>query len=517
MPFLTVNGYTTKVADKQARTGNVKPGRRDRSARGKIRQGDRYTRRTWTLETPVLPLDEAQALMHLVFGEGHFWDFADGLQASTSLVPLPGFSTTVRLNPQAWGAFGKGCLAFQGAGTIRWDVQARDDEWCVLWWEWDPLLFRWDGLAKRSDGMGYKNGVRDDTVGEPATAVIAPTVNGGILTLTSTGSGRNVDDMAFLPWKPTAAMLAAFTAATGKWGPCPLVRVTGDMVAGQTLFCVGEAQALPFQQGSIAGAWQNNLQRVGFRLKEMDPAYYLGTLTGGIVTPAAPTTDFGGPSLWFEAANADLDWNRTLADGNAISPWEDRGSRGQNLTNAVLAQRPVLRKFATRRLADAPALVFDGVDDLLSTNVGAAATSPVVIAAVFRMSALTVATVFDGVAAGNRHALRRNAGNQFEAFSSAAAVYPSATPTVGQYVYSVMQYTGGGASPWVMNGAAQAAVNEGSTGDLLGIRVGSAFGGGGFLNGQIVELLVWEDTVGTALLAQVKAYFEAKYGPLPQV
>lgn len=510
MPFLSLNGWTVPVADGQARTSNFKPGQRKRSARGRMRQSERYVRRTWLVETTVLTFEESEALMRLACGEGHFWDFADGLQASTSLTPLPGYSSSVRLNPQAWGAFGKGCAQL---GVLRYDVQARDDEWCALWWQWNASTLAWDGCALRSDGMGYLNGVRNDAVGGGNP----PNVTGGIFQFAGTG-GFNFDDLAFLPYKPSTSMLAAFTTATGKFGPCPLVRVTGDMVAGATVFCVGEVEAVPFRQGAKP-TWQNNLRTVRIKLREMDPAYYLGVLTQGVTTPAVPVSGFGGPSLWFDAANVDGEWNAVTADGAAVNTWLDLGSRSQDLTQGVGGAQPILRKTSTRKLGDSPVLVFDGVDDFMSTTVGGFATAPVTIAVVFRMSALTVATVFDGVAAGTgRHALRRNAANQFEAFCTLSAVYPSAVPTVAQYAYSVMRYDGSGAAPWVMNGAAQASVNTGSDADLQGIRVGSAFGGGGFLNGQIVELLVWEDTVPSDnLAAKVEAYFEAKYGPLPQV
>lgn len=519
MPFLRINGHQVFVRDATPVRKVTKAGRRGRSFRGVQRDARRAVRRAWDMQAVILESEDANALMGLLWGEGHQFDFADGLQASTGLGPRPGYGA-VRVNAQAYGANGRGVLQVPAvAGRfLQYDAQLRDDEWTLLWSTYAG--FTWNGSVKRSDGVGYRNGARNDNVGEPGglspDGVVVRVTDGVVDLINSSATVRNMDDLVVLPYKMTETMMAAVSqpVTNGKFGPCPVLVCSGDFFGGRTTFCVAEVQGSGFsgRASTIPGiGWVSNAQVVRFTLMELEPGFATSVLAGGFTTPRPPA----GASWWFDAQDVDGTLNATLAPNAGILTWIDKGSRGQNAFQGVAGQRPLLTRIGEPgRLRDMAAVLFDGVDDrMVSTTGTGIGAGPITMASVHRFNATGVnGVVADGVDAAGLMRVQQAASVDYTATRGGGPVFGPVSPVAGRWDMSVFRMDGA-SSVWRVNGSE---INPGNPGTHTpkGVTLGAAQTLAQFLGGYIVELLVWPN--GTVSLTDVEAYFEAKYGSLPQ-
>ena len=527
MAFLRINGWTVPVFDATPVRKHDRQGRRGRSFRGQARDARRHVRRSWRCRACFLDHGDAVALERLLLGEGHLIDFARGVEASTSLMPAPGYGQSVRLLPSSWGAYGRGLASIDDAATgtiLAYDAQVGDD-WTVLVRRLDGASQEFIGYAQRSDGTSYVDGAASATFGMPSTAggeAFRFVVRGGVVELVKDGSASSeqIDDLVILPWVATDGQLAAWTSRTAdvpKWGQMPVLRVDGNMVdeGGRTRLAVGAVTGIDIVQGlsRIDGlGWVNNARVVSFTLDEVDPICVREIEDDEQETPVPP----GAPIAWYDAGNIDGRRNAETAQGATVGDWYDRGSRSENIGSAG-TNRPTLQMIpTTTRLKNGPAVRFDGVNDYMATSAAAPnVVSPVTIAVVWRTTT---------VAAGTAYVLDRASGAGFR-----ARLYRSGSVhTIGSEATTATHATALVAGEWNASLAVlQAAdsehrlngVIEAESADLSdasgtsGFTLGAVDGGASsWLAGDVAEVLIWEGAVD---LDDVQAYLDAKHGGFP--
>lgn len=283
MAFLTVNGWQIHVTNASARRRLRRVGRRERSFRGQLRDASAYVRRSWTVEACLLDPDDAKALEHMLLGHGHFVDLADGLQASTSLMPEPGWPAGITLNPGTYGAHGLGFLRIPASVTgnaLAYDAQL-GAEWTVIVWRYAGAG-DWLATALRSDGSAYRDGEPVDDHGRPLALGgdgLYPRVEGGVCTIVKdSGDEELLDDLTILPYRASDAMLEAVTSTSaGKFGPCSAVRLSGDMVGAHParILALADVDDIDIvQQTSVRGlGWVNSAALIRFTVDEIDPRF----------------------------------------------------------------------------------------------------------------------------------------------------------------------------------------------------------------------------------------------------
>lgn len=282
MPFLVINGITMRVADSSVTQGLRRKGRRDRAFRGQLRDNRRGIRRTWSVETRVADYAEAMALEHMIGGAGHFADLRDGLQCSSGLVAEAGRVAGRVLVPAGAAAYGLGHLFVPGGTTgtvLAYDAQLVGD--------WTVLLRRkvagvWVGHAVRSDGSAFVGGSSSFTFGLPLVSGgsgLLVRVHDGVAEIVKDGDDDEaIDDVVVLPYRMSDSLLVVLTGAGApQFGPCPLLRVSGDMFgAGVTAFALGTVLDTEVVQGpsQVPGlGWANNARVARFALDLVDEAY----------------------------------------------------------------------------------------------------------------------------------------------------------------------------------------------------------------------------------------------------
>lgn len=526
MSFISINGYKVLIANATPRAKTMRRGRRGRSFRGQMRDARRYVRRAWDITAVVLSREEGDALERLVCGEGHFFDLQDGFQAATGLSPVTGgVLSGMQLRAAGWGAFGHGFVHTPLASTtgvlLSWDPQL-DSEWTVILRRYNGVPNVWQGCALRSDGVAYVNGVPSATFGLPSAeggTGIFPRVTDGIVEIVKDGVSQTelIDDVVVLPYRAAPTMMVAFTnpvASSAKFGPCPLVRVTGDFCGGQTILCVGDFTSADFVSKPTffdTFGWVSNGKVVKFTLGEVETNFDVKTLGTDDVTPMPP----GSPINWYDAQDVDGFLNLSAADGVGLSAWTDKGSRAQNLTQITVGSRPTWKRVAARgKLEQSSGVTFNGTSNDMISMAAPAVIGDFTVAVVYETTTVAVGTrvmidAVDAISSPFRISMYLASATQ-NVMSSSTAGHTSFV-VAGQYnAGSAYANNGLGATLNDLNGVQVAETLTLTANAAWGLRLGSQRGGGSsFFSGNILEVLVWDSKIP---LSSIDAYFVAKYG-----
>jgi len=411
-----INGWSLRIADASARQRSTRVGPRGRSYRRQMRDARRYTRKSWECDAVVADADEARTLEHVLLGEGHFFDFASGLDAQTGLGPLAGYQG-LRLLPSTWGAFGRGALGFEAAagGTlIRWDAQL-ETEWTIVVRIWDAARSLWVGHGIRDDGLGFINGVENGSFNAPgsATGLYFKVIDGVVEVVKDGAFAIVVDDLAILPYRACDSAMVSWTrptTTTTKMGPCPAVRVRGDIFGAPTgagFLAMGNVTGVdiigkPTKVGRFG--WVNNSRIVRFALDALKADYVRTEVADDAVTPLPPVT----PVLWAEALNTDGAHNVTRpVDGTLVSPVANLGSRTTTLS-VLGAPKLVRMTKSAAKLGNGAYFNMPNLTDVLDeAGIAAVLTPPYTIAVVWATNTIA-ATARDIVDGNSLFKLRRS-------------------------------------------------------------------------------------------------------------
>lgn len=225
---------------------------------------------------------EAEAFEHLVQGEGHFIGFGTGLHASTGLNPMPGYAA-ITWNGAAWYGNQPGYIITSSSTVLQYDAQLGRD-WSVLFREggvspvWaGGATFNSAGRASYNGGS-YTYGIGDWAQGNDHDVSVID----GVVTFRGT-SNSHLDDVVILPWVITDEMADLWSTpnlANGEpvWGPLPVLRVTGDLIAESHSYMVGEVTGVKYVGkgrvgGNVSSMWVNNAKIVDFTLTEVSDTF----------------------------------------------------------------------------------------------------------------------------------------------------------------------------------------------------------------------------------------------------
>lgn len=285
MSYLELAGVQLRALDGRSSQQLGNPARRSRSWRGFMRDARRNIRRSWQFEGKFLDYGEAESLQHILNGEGHMFDFEDGLQSWTGLNPMPGYKTRLYAgaankagNPS--GTMGPGDGIGNGDIFMQYDAQL-PSEWTLVWWETvGASSSTWIQVAIRSDGQGWLGGVEDLTVGRPGDSnkFGLEVVDGFVNIYLNDNTTPRMDDLVILPYKAYSNHITAWaTQDDVKFSPLPALRVTGDFCNEDYVLCLGEVTGSSYLQkpADEGGAWVNNSQTIRFKLHEIKPGFLL--------------------------------------------------------------------------------------------------------------------------------------------------------------------------------------------------------------------------------------------------
>lgn len=525
MSFLRLNGVVVNVFNTSVVRRVSKKGTRSRSMRGVVRSSERWHRRSWQMSAVVKDDHDARALEALISGEGHSIDFSAGPEASTSLMPLPGYESAVRFLPSSWGPHGRGVCAISASFTgvaLAYDAQLDDDNWTAIWTRQSAVGGAWIRYVQTAGRGWYYPGYEQAglALADGGSGLYVRSALGVLEVVKDSASAELLGGLQILPFRLSddvaQEIVSQVDSGSVKWGPSPFLRADGDFFPDGAIIVDGEVLGVDIvsKPATFPGVgWISSGRVVNFRITEVDPAFFF-SVEQESATPTIPTTAAGaGPIFDFDAANVDGRHNATLTPGAAISAWVNVGSFGVDLAQATGANQPTFQMVATRtRLEDSPAVRFDGSDDRMDTSGGGTITGPVTVAVVWRART---------VGAGDAYVLDRLGAFAFRLFRNGS------TETWGAEANTVTHATALTADSW--NASTAVLKSSGTTHRLNGVEESEATdmsdtaGSGDIrlgMNGSaaspgdvdIARVLVWD---GEVSLDEIDAYIAARYGATP--
>lgn len=226
------------------------------------------------------------------------------------------------------------------------------------------------------------------------------------------------------------------------------------------------------------------------------------TLTLAIGAPFVPTS-IAGLAAWYDA-----DAMPVVADGAALSQWDDESGNARHVTQATGANQPTYR---TAVLNGKPVLRFDGSTDYMDVAFTALAQPNTIFLVAKSTGAVTNRQAFDSQRGGidtARNTLYASGGGFWAMYGGGAEVVSSTSVDA-----AAVQITGlfnGGSSVLRRDGAQIASGNSGTQG-CGGIRVGSYNGSSNFWSGDVAEILVYNAALSSTDRDSVEAYLRGKW------
>lgn len=532
--LFAANGYRVPVDPSSVRLVPQPQGNRKRAASGAIRDSRRNIVRTWEAKTHNMLPDGAVALRHLLLGEGHFFDCAAGLESLTGLTPTI-FRGVVR--PLSWGLFGQGVISIgdgvTGAG-IACRIPARlPDRWCLIWRAWGASEKAWYTRALLDTGEAWEGGVQMPehlgADGFTGTLFMHPRVreNGDVDFVTADETPTVVEDIVLLPWRPTAAMLEAWTNPTEKWGPNPWLRATGSLFRNADTFVLVEAN-IAQHKGMVDddGVYRADSASLSLRIHELDP-HYVKRSQPGLISDSTPS--FGEVPLWdFDAGNVDgahncyVDLGQHEGDGTRVTIWVDLGSRAANAraSNVATSTGPILCLRPRKKGAggyDAPQIstvLFDvAAERRLKTNAGAASAGAhtFLVAWVSDDAAAASRAIMDGLDGNGVAILHPNTATTGTIRSTRNTAIVGPSRTRHRWEVALVVFNAASSSLRVRG----TTYTGGSSGrdSMTGLTIGGLESANQFV-GQLAEIKGWAGTPGSGApsLADFEAYALERYG-----
>lgn len=267
VPALPVNvEFTPKVIGDQARAPGV----------AEMRDFARAIKADGSVQMNLLPPAEADAWEGIISGRGVRWSFDADLVSDGGIPPSSGGSAVIGTTSPA-AKFGAARVQVPSGTTLvfTFNQQSPDTRWTVLFWYWNGAS--WDHYMLRSDGGKYKNGASLGTALGVVSNIATLNVTGDITSNVLTLKGRDVadtsnqdayfDELVFLPYLLTPALLALHYAANVTWGRCRRVNLGGNLVETGTMEVFGAVTSRKYEMaGWYNGTWYNNLRRLTFSL-----------------------------------------------------------------------------------------------------------------------------------------------------------------------------------------------------------------------------------------------------------
>lgn len=530
MPFLSLNGITVPVETATASRSIKKMGSLSSAVSGALRNGTRALHRCWELTICYADYDEGQAFLNLLEGNGHFFDFSNGVEASTGLQPasMPKMS----IMPNIWGLNGRGVAhvdAFQDnsyQGHFRVNASIEASNWTVLWSE--AIGNGWQRAARKSNARGFLNGVQNNLVGIASgpTWNLINVFDGNLVMYANQGSGTmGLEDVLILPFHAPDAWLETWTSNPGpKLPSMPYLTATGDFISSPygTAYVVGQVDNVSFAQMRRPqdNSWINNGMKITATLYEVDP-YYVQSSSRMETTPQPPA--YGDAVYHFDGSDFDGFANATYTNGATLTGWRNKGTAGGSAVQAGSVEFPVYAPYGLAPNLSSPSGIWNysggGASGKLQYDTANTYGSAKSALMVFRN--LSSASVFrymlDGNNSSNRTIFRIRSSI---AMYSGNFVYssPAYTMEAKEWAYVVGDFIGNSQfqSKLFINGQWVGSGDSG-TQPLGGLAIGGLYGPNTSFHGQIAEVVVWQGNFSqTGLtISSIDQYVRAKHEGIP--
>lgn len=219
----------------------------------------------------------------------------------------------------------------------------------------------------------------------------------------------------------------------------------------------------------------------------------------------------GAPQFWFDAQDINLLGNAGIANLDPIGTWKNKGSLGASgdIVQGVAGQRPKFSLVASApKINSLSAVRFTAAGSTFLTSASVASMpQPNLVAIIVRRSASADGVWFDGLT-GHRHQIWYDSvANKFSLFAG-TVVNANVGPTLNGYDLVVATFNG--ASTALRVNLSAATIGNPGANDMTGATIGSNSDPSGYIDGDVVEALVYNGTL--PLATDVEAYFQAKYG-----
>ena len=240
-------------------------------------------------------------------------------------------------------------------------------------------------------------------------------------------------------------------------------------------------------------------------MKILCTAILVSTLfASGSVLASITAPDAGGKlSVGFDGSDVTV-------EGSLVDSWNDQILAGGDDDAAALGTRRPTLTTANTGNGVHNVIDFSGAHYLKTLDFsGGDMAQANAIFIVASWDTLSNDSLFDGISSGERHAVYTRTGNTYGMYAGSQTINGNVQAVTGEFqVFSAL--FNGSSSLFRVNGVNVLSGNTGSN-VLGGLSIGSNYGAGNFLDGQVAEVLVYNGGLNTAQTEDIEDYLQNKY------
>jgi hypothetical protein len=227
---------------------------------------------------------------------------------------------------------------------------------------------------------------------------------------------------------------------------------------------------------------------------------------GGAISPPAQST----LSLWFSAQDVDGFSNALLTDGSHPNSWHNKGTTGTTGDATVSGTATFNLVAQAGYLNNKSSVSFNGTNTKFTSGAISNLTQSNMMMVIYKLASSKTQILVDGNNDTNRESIYLDASNNLTLYAGGAGNTAPWGPAVNStYNFAIVTFNGTSTRVRINNWPVAIPSGTPGTGSIDGIQFGSGRSGG-FLNGEIVEILVWHGTLPTE--ADAASYATAVYG-----
>jgi hypothetical protein len=328
--------------------------------------------------------------------------------------------------------------------------------------------------------------------------------------VTATGAGSAVDS---LQYNCFSFFINASSVTTGGTVKIQGLTPVGDWVDISTTTVTADGDTLVQKNGAYLQVRANLTART-------DGTYYVGMVAKeGRINEAAAEEEGASeatPPSGNLFAHYKSDTGVTKDGGNAVSAWTDDTGNGHDITQATGTKQPI---WADAQINGFPSIDFDGVDDnLKATSFTSKANATVGF--IVRKDGTHTGAIFDGHT-NNQQMLYFEAANarRIRSYAGGYGPWTDLGPESGVWYAVIVRFQASSLARLVCRNLATDTETADTLGNIpspsfTGITVGTQ-GAGTYwpLNGEIAEIIVYNEASTDAKITELMTYFQDKYIP----
>lgn len=282
MTFCTINGFNIPIEDRAAGADVDIFGRPARGITGSGEGSFFTSKRTFNLKTPIVQNADFLSYQGLINGEGHVMPLQENAFTADGIGPIA--SSTPVFTPTA-NKFDGGDYYMSSTGYILWylpgsnpsqNIEGRKEgSGFTLCWVTEKSPSGHHIRAKT--GYGQTTAISDDTdlyyedgvsvASASKFNVIQLNYFGVYYLQYGTAEDKQLHELLYLPFRLTASQMETITTRTKRFSALPYIAVSGDIVGGETVTCIGTSGTSDFVPSTFSGVFGAN-NNLSFTLQE---------------------------------------------------------------------------------------------------------------------------------------------------------------------------------------------------------------------------------------------------------